>query len=525
MLECIQHMTPFALAGLLGGVSAFGFALFIYLEGPKRLLDRKLSIYMLSVSLWGFGALAIALAPTPPLAYLAWRLAFGLGVVWIALLFYDFTLAFCDLSQPGLLKVMYVFGVIFSAAAIFTPYFFSGVRFVFNQFYYGIPSWPLFGLFLVWWFGLVFYSHYLLIKAYPTATEPKKLQIWYFFIATAIGFTAGNLAYLPFFHIDLYPWGTFGVGLYGILMAYASIEHKLLDINLAVQRTLISSIIVTLIALALLASGFGAEWMSTYLGISPIVTAFVGSAVAFVLGNTVWQRSKRFEQLRYEFVTVAAHRLRTPITEILWGLDALQQESASQESKNNIVQVRASGNRLLALINQLLESVKTSDETLVYTLKACNLEALAGKVVAERSTQADRKHLHIFLRSELTEPFVRADEKRLSYVIEILIDNAILYTPDGGTIEVGITSHNVDYVMLRVRDTGIGIDKKEAEHLFSRLYRGSNALRIYTEGSGLGLFMAKEIISRHNGMIGAESDGENKGSTFWFILPKAKAAR
>ena len=104
--------------------------------------------------------------------------------------------------------------------------------------FYASPG-LLFPLFFVWWMGLVFYSHYQLIRAYKTVSEQKRNQIKYFFLAVGIGFTGGSLAYLPMFEIDLYPYGNFTVCLYPFIMAYAIAKHQLMDIRVVIRKTVL----------------------------------------------------------------------------------------------------------------------------------------------------------------------------------------------------------------------------------------------------------------------------------------------
>jgi len=118
------------------------------------------------------------------------------------------------------------------------------------------------------------------------------------------------------------------------------------------------------------------------------------------------------------------------------------------------------------------------------------------------------------------EVYVLADLRRIVSVIEVLLENALNYTPEGGLIQI-ITYEKGKRVYYSVRDSGIGVSSHERKNIFSRFYRTEAARRADTEGIGLGLAMAQSIIKKHKGKIGVESEGENKGSVFWFWLPKA----
>ena len=229
-------MNPFALSGLLAGLTSLAFGYFVYLKGKGRPLNRLWFVFTASVAVWGFGGMWIALANTPTEALLAWRLAFACGVLWIPVLFHHFVCEFCGLERNRSLLLYYGLGILIFPL-IFTDLFFSGVRFSFSSFYYSLPG-PLFPFFVVWWIGTVVYSHYELLKAHRHASGQKRTQIEYFFLATAIGYFGGSLDYLPIFGVDLYPYGNFAIALYPIIMTYAIAVYRLMDITVAMEKSL-----------------------------------------------------------------------------------------------------------------------------------------------------------------------------------------------------------------------------------------------------------------------------------------------
>lgn len=242
-------MNFFALSGLLTGFSSLVFGYFVYTKGRTRQLNRFWFVFTASVAVWGFGGMWIALASTSSEAMWAWRLAFACGVVWIPILFCQFVHAFCHLPSRTFLIFSYLVGAVFSPLA-FTDQFFSGVRFAFSSFYYALPG-RVFPLFLAWWVGLVVYSHYQLYKAHRGTSGQKRSQIEYFFLATAIGYFGGSLDYLPIFGIDLYPYGNFAIVLYPIIMTYAIVQYRLMDITVAMEKGL--TYLLVLLAVGILA--------------------------------------------------------------------------------------------------------------------------------------------------------------------------------------------------------------------------------------------------------------------------------
>jgi|GEM_PF-187727 len=240
-------MNAFALSGFLTGVSSLAFGFLVYFRERGRTLNQLWCIFTVSVALWGFGGMWVALVMTREAALLAWRVSFSCGVLWIPILFYHFVSVFCDIRRRRFLILNYALGVIFFPL-IYTDLFYPSVRYVFSSFYYSTPG-PILYLFVPWWIGLVAYSHWEMLRVYHSVGAQKQLQIKYFFLATFIGYTGGSLDYLPIFGIDLYPWGNFAIVLYPIIMTYAIARYRLMDVTLVLNKGLAYLTILVLIAI------------------------------------------------------------------------------------------------------------------------------------------------------------------------------------------------------------------------------------------------------------------------------------
>lgn len=241
-------MNAFALSGLLTGLTSMAFGYFVYVKGRQRSVNRLWFFFTLTVGVWGWGSLWIGVASTPADALWAWRVAFACGVVWIPILFAHFVYVFCEIPASRFLIASYLHGAVFVPLA-FTDWFFSGVRYVFSSFYYSTPG-AVFPYFVVWWMGTVLYSHWVLLATGSHRTGQKKTQISYFLLATSIGYLFGALDYLPIFRIDVYPYGNFAIVLYPIIMTYAIVRHRLMDISLVINKGLGYAIVLGIIVVA-----------------------------------------------------------------------------------------------------------------------------------------------------------------------------------------------------------------------------------------------------------------------------------
>jgi two-component system NtrC family sensor kinase len=241
-------MNAFAVSGLLTGLTSMAFGYFVYLKGRHRSVNRLWFFFTLSVGVWGWGGMWIGMASKPAEALWAWRMAFAFGVVWIPILFAHFVYVFCEIPASRFLLSSYLHGIVFTPLA-FTDLFFSNARYVFSSFYYAVPG-AVFPYFVIWWMGSVLYSHWILLATGSHRTGQKKTQISYFLLATSIGYLFGALDYLPIFSVDVYPYGNFAIVLYPIIMTYAIVRHRLMDISLVINKGLGYAIVLGIIVVA-----------------------------------------------------------------------------------------------------------------------------------------------------------------------------------------------------------------------------------------------------------------------------------
>lgn len=273
-------MNLFALSGLLTGLSSLAFGYFVYWKGAHRPLNRLWFIFTVSVAMWGFGGMWIALAPTPNQALWAWRLALAFGVLWIPIFFHHFVRTFCNLPGRTFLIFTYATGIAVFPLC-FTNLLFSDVRFTFSSFYYSLPG-AIFPLFTVWWVMLVVYSHYQLYKMHRVTLGLRRRQIEYFFLATAIGYAGGFLGYLPIFGVDLYPYGNFAIVLYPMIMTYAIVQYRLMDIAVVVNKGLAYGLVLVLILIPMYLTIFFTQHITFY-----AIPLLLASFLVFICGAWV----------------------------------------------------------------------------------------------------------------------------------------------------------------------------------------------------------------------------------------------
>jgi len=230
---------------------------------------------------------------------------------------------------------------------------------------------------------------------------------------------------------------------------------------------------------------------------------------------------KRIERMKTEFVSVAAHQLRTPLSAIKWSLGMILAEDMgplTEEQKTFLQKTYNSNERMISLVNDLLDVARIEEGRYIYKPAFRDLTKICQAVINSYKTDIERKKIKFkFKKPKGRLPKIKLDEEKISLAIQNLLENAIRYTPPEGRIVVSLELKEKE-IEFSVKDSGIGIPKEQQDRLFTKFFRGTNAVRIETEGTGLGLFIAKNIIEAHRGRIWAESE-ENKGSTFHFSLP------
>ncbi len=240
--------------------------------------------------------------------------------------------------------------------------------------------------------------------------------------------------------------------------------------------------------------------------------------ICFLVGVFVWKKLHETEKLKYEFINNVTHKFRTPLTHIKWLAEELRTEADQQTKNSEIERIQYEAMRLFELTNVLIDVAKDDNDDFLYRFVKSDLSDLVKNIVDNHRNQTSSKNLTVSLDVTPHLPEVLIDVKRLGFAIQILFENAVIYTPKGGSIKV-ILSRDDNSIIFIIEDTGIGIAKEEMPRLFSKFYRAQNARLADTEGMGLGLFMAKSIIEKHGGKVYATSPGQGLGSKFIFNLP------
>jgi len=235
-------------------------------------------------------------------------------------------------------------------------------------------------------------------------------------------------------------------------------------------------------------------------------------------------REKEVEHLKSEFISIASHQLRTPLSAIKWILKMLLNEdlgALSVEQKTYVEKTYRSNERMISLVNDLLDASRIEEGRYEYKFEQFDLKQLLKEIVEQDRVLLEKNHLEFKTNINDGLPaMVWGDAEKLILALTNLIDNAIKFTLQQGKISLEVkTLARPAVVQMIVRDTGIGISKPDQARLFTKFFRADNAKKMQAEGTGLGLFIAGNIIKKHGGNIQIESEVA-QGTTVTCTFPR-----
>jgi two-component system phosphate regulon sensor histidine kinase PhoR len=230
-------------------------------------------------------------------------------------------------------------------------------------------------------------------------------------------------------------------------------------------------------------------------------------------------RLKELEKIRQDFVANVSHELRTPLTTIKGYVETLLDGAIKEEVAEQFVQIiKKHTNRLIKIVEDLLTLSKIESKELRLSREKIFLSEFIEEFLFFFKGAAEKKKISLELRAIHPALSVDADRHYLELIFMNLLDNAIKYTPEGGTITITIRKQNENYAEVAIQDTGVGIPKEDLPRIFERFYRVEKGRSREYEGTGLGLSIVKHIVQAHSGKVWAESE-VGKGSVFYFTLP------
>jgi len=258
----------------------------------------------------------------------------------------------------------------------------------------------------------------------------------------------------------------------------------------------------------------------------PIIVALIVITLTLILFIIAFIITQGFERLaeanrmKTEFISIVSHQLRSPLSNLKWAIELLMSGRLGEVGEKQTEYFRIlkeNSARMQELVSDLLTVSRVETSSFSLKKKDFSLIELTEEVMKEFEIFVRSSNIKLDLKFQENLPKVFADSFQIRLVVDNLLDNAIRYITKGGEVKMKIERKN-SKIYFEIKDSGVGIPQKDQKHIFQKFFRAENATRYQTQGSGLGLYIAKTIIEKSGGKIGFKSQ-EGVGSTFWFALP------
>ncbi|MFA6306641.1 MAG: ATP-binding protein [Patescibacteria group bacterium] len=236
-------------------------------------------------------------------------------------------------------------------------------------------------------------------------------------------------------------------------------------------------------------------------------------------------REKAIDKMKSEFISIAAHQLRTPLSAIKWVIKMILDGDAGKlsiEQQELLNKGYLSNERIIRLVNDLLNVSRIEEGRFGFNFERVNFQEVLDTAISNVESLAVKSHQELTVEKPPKLPKVFLDKERMIMVLQNLLSNAIKYTPEYGKIKV-IIEVDKQYFHVKIKDQGVGIPAEDQPKLFSKFFRAANVVKLETEGTGLGLFLVKNIIEKHDGQVSLKSE-EGKGTEVSFFIPINKTA-
>lgn len=513
----------------------------VYSTDPKAKLTKYFTLMTVLMFVWVDFAYLARISGQVDMALLWIKIAWSISPFLFILVYY-FASSFTgqEKKYKYLNELLFVFGLIFVLITLFTSTIIKDI--MFDE---GGVLRIIYGEMVFLFFGAVFICSILsflsLIGKYIKTNDlTLKREIKYllfgltFFILMN---TIFNIVYPVFFNVvHLYYFGDYSTIIFLSLIAYTIVRYKLFNVRIFVVELLTFAIwFITAIEFFL-----APTWIERFYKLVIFILALiVGISLIRSSKKEIEQREKlekltkqlkvantrlkKLDEAKSEFISIASHQLRTPLTVIKGYLSMIREGDfgkLGEKIEGPIEKIYESSQRLISLVANLLNISRIESGKLKFNFVEMQLEDMIESVMEELKNKADEKGLRFtFKKNKKPLPKIKIDEEKIRQVVANLIDNSIKYT-ETGSIEIELKQENKDLYFC-VKDTGAGIRKNDIGKLFQKFSRGTGKTKT-TDGTGLGLFVARQMVEAHKGAIWVESKGEGHGSKFCFTLPIGK---
>jgi signal transduction histidine kinase len=510
-----------------------GLGLYIYFQRKQNPVNVSFVLLALSNFFWIIGMIGFRWS-TEHLTALWWCRVLYFFPVFIALNFLLFTIAFRRQEKKSINqhRILLFLPALIVGVLVFIPKFVivdvSIRRFGEKAIFFG-NGYIIYCIYYFTYFSWAFFNLFFYLKK---ARFLVKKQTYWIILGTFLPVSFGlvtNLI-LPVGYIFKFNWFAQIISIIFVGgIAYAIAKYQLLNIKLVFAQIISTALIFVLFVNIFYFDNFWRLGLNIFVFfLSVIFSAILIRSVLREINQKektqklasqlkeANKKLKKLDEVKSEFILIASHQLRTPLSSIKGYTAMLLEEIKDPERKDTLNKIFLSNERLIKLVNDLLNLSRIERSKLQFNFKERQLADILDSVVAEFQMLATRRGLKINYE-RINLPLLKIDEDKLRQVFINIIDNAIKYTLKGKiTIKTYLDEDNVT---IAISDTGVGMKQEDIDSIYEKFQRGKTGIDVYPSGTGIGLYIAHKILEAHNGRIWAESKGIDQGSTFYIKLP------
>ncbi|KKR14817.1 MAG: Sensory transduction histidine kinase [Candidatus Falkowbacteria bacterium GW2011_GWA2_39_24] len=512
----------------------------VFLNNTNNITNKTFFVFSILTALWGFFNLMSYRIVNLDLAFLFLKIEVFLGI-WHSFMIFQLLYVFPneEIKFPRWYTTILIPAVVVMSILTLTPFVFSGIATISGEgTILTLKTEAGIAFFGLTTFGLILSGFWILLRKTLKTSNQDKRKFLLLLIGVVITFSSilsfnfvlpalfNNSKFVPFGAVFTFP--------FVILTFYAILRHKLFNI-----RVMGTAILVFLLSVITFSEVIFAQNLGLIIYRSLIFIFVLIFGILLISGSVreVKQREKlailndklqiayrevdKLSKAKSEFISIASHQIRTPLTAIKGYASMILENSYGKlddKIRMPLTNVYKSNERLISLVNDLLSISRIESGKIKLEPTESSIEEIIMEVINDLKITAEKKKLYLrFKKSKKLLSKMMLDKNKMRQVILNLIDNSIKYTQEGGIIiDTKIVNSKLQ---ILIKDTGGGMSKEDLAKLFESFSRGITGSQSYTEGTGLGLYIAKKFVEIHNGKIWAESDGIGKGANFFIELP------
>lgn len=531
----------FSITLLLGGFTALLSGIVVFIHNRRKSENIAWLLSNLASALWSFGYFAMINSTTRD--YALWS-NWVLHVASVCVpIFYLYSALYITGAYERFKKYAFSFsfiGLIF-LGLVPTTWF---VRDVLPKAHFNFvcDAGPIYIYFTLYFFIVVLFTLFVLFQKIKNEQDlVQKQKNIYIIIFTIFGFAGGGSVFFLTFNIPILPYPLILFALYPAVSGYAIFRYQLFNVKVIATEILVFIVWLSFLFRIVTTNDVTERIINVSLLVFMLVSGIflirsvikevqlrekvekLAEDLEEVNANLAManEKLKEVDQLKSEFLSLATHQIRAPLTAIK-GYASLILEGdygkLTPDAHGAVQVIFNSCQNLVVIVSEFLDISRIEQGRMKYDLVKFDISKLISEIISELKPTIEKTGLTMNFESENIPSMVYADLGKIKQVLGNIIDNSMKYTPKGG-IRISI-EEEVNKTKISISDTGIGVAPEDISKLFTKFTRAKDAFRTNVIGTGLGLYVAKQMIEAQNGKVWVESPGLGKGSTFCIELPK-----